>query len=94
MTGECIVAEKTIKIPCDELQTIRFVCRRQNCGGVVEFPTNRLGAIVGQLVCPSCNQAFQMSAVGGVGGLRALGLALENVVGKNDFRAEFVIPSP
>ena len=87
------MAEKIIKVPLDELQTIRFICKRQGCGGVVEFPTARLTGPVG-LTCPSCNQPFPVSQIGSIGGLRALGMAITNLTGNNDFEVEFVVPDP
>jgi hypothetical protein len=40
--GEKVVAENIIKIPIEELGTVRLVCRRENCGGVAEIPVSGL----------------------------------------------------
>lgn len=88
--------KKNITIPVDELQTIRLVCKRPNCGGVAEIPTSRLADVVGQVECPSCHQAFVVKQVGGngIGGLKALGVSLDNLIGTQDYEVEFVVSAP
>jgi hypothetical protein len=97
MAEERVVAEKILKIPLSELATIRLICKRQNCGGVAEIPVSRLVALVGQVTCPSCNQAFSVPVIGGpggLGGLKALGKSLENLAPTADMMVEFVVPAP
>lgn len=85
--------KKTITIPVQELQTIRLVCKRPNCGGVAEFPTSKLAAAVG-LECPSCHQAFVAKQIGGISGLKALGMGIDSVSGDPNYEVEFVVPAP
>lgn len=86
--------ETNVKIPLDELTTVRLVCKRKSCGGVVEMPTSRLQALIGPPLCPSCQQPFVVKQVGSVGGLQALGMSLQNLIGGLDFSVEFVVPMP
>lgn len=94
MTVKCSM-KTTITIPVDELQTIRLVCKRANCGGVAEIPTSRLAGLVGQVECPSCHLAFVVKQIGGdgIGGLKALGVSLDNLIGTQDYEVEFVVPA-
>jgi hypothetical protein len=92
-----IMAEKIIKIPLEELITVRLVCGQDNCGGAVELPISRLEALTGAALCPSCNRAFAVKKIGGeqgIGGLKALGLAVSNLTGDKGFRVEFLIHAP
>ncbi len=91
---ESIVAEKVLRIPLEELETVRIACRNENCGGTVEIPVVRLDALVAAVLCPSCGHPFAVKQIGQLGGLRALGMALKNLVGNETFGAEFVIVDP
>jgi len=83
--------ENILKIPLRELETIRLVCQRENCGGVAEIPARRLEALVGQVQCPSCSQPFSIKHVGNISGLKALGMAVKNLTDENDFSVEFLL---
>jgi hypothetical protein len=97
------MAENVLKIPLAELATVRVVCLSQNCNGAVEMPSARLTALVGGPIhCPSCNQPFAIPNLANIGGLRALGMAMQNLGGPGaiggaaqpTYRVEFVIPGP
>jgi len=85
--------EKTLNISLNELDTIRLVCQQEDCGGVASMPVSRLEALTGAVLCPSCARAFKVEAIGAVGGLKALGMALRNLSG-NELNVEFVVPDP
>lgn len=93
MKNGCIV-EKSIKIELAELAIIRLVCNRTDCGGVAEMPVARLSGLTGQVLCPSCNQAFPVKSIGSIGGLKALGVSLANLIGDPSFSVEFAVPDP
>lgn len=88
-----VMAEAILRIPLTELQTIRLVCKRDNCGGVAEIPTMRLDAIVGQVRCPSCGQTFNAKQVGSMNALKGLGLVIKSLATEEGFAVEFVVPS-
>src|SRR5436853_624933 len=64
MAKEHVMAEKILKVSLSELETVRLVCKRENCGGVAEIPTARLEALVGSVQCPSCGQGFAIPQIG------------------------------
>jgi len=88
------MVEKIIKIPLAELRTVRFACQRHNCGGVAEVAVERLGALPGAVLCPSCNTAFKFKQVGAVDGLKALGMVLASMSNEDDVSVEFLIHDP
>ncbi len=79
------------RIPLKKIQLIRLSCQRENCGGVAEIPTSRLEALVGEIQCPSCGRPYHINQVGSIGGLKALGMALRNLVNVEHLGTEFVI---
>jgi uncharacterized protein YbaR (Trm112 family) len=92
-----MVMEKKLTISLDEIKTIRVVCKVADCGGVIEMPANRLEALTGMLVCPSCARNFplrQLIALGGSNPLRALGVALRELSCDPEFSVEVVLPAP
>jgi hypothetical protein len=93
MVNECNM-EKILRVPLAELQTIRLVCKRENCGGVAEMPTTRLEALVGEVLCPSCGKPMAPKSVGAVAGFKALGMSLRNIEDQASFAVEFVIRIP
>ncbi len=88
------MAEKILRIPIGELEVVRLVCSNQNCGGVAEIPVERLEALVGAVLCPSCGHGFPIKNVGAVGGLKALGMSMRNFTDQEQFILEFVVPDP
>jgi len=88
------MAQKIIKIPLGELRTVRFVCVRQNCGGVAEIPVERLGSLPGAVQCPSCNTAFKFKPVGAVDALKGLGMVLASISDGEGVSVEFLIDDP
>jgi hypothetical protein len=86
--------KQPLRVPFGEIKVVRLVCKRENCGGVAEIPVTRLEALVGATLCPSCGQAFPVKALGGIAGLKALGISLTNLVGEQHFMVEFVVPDP
>lgn len=93
MTERCSM-ESILRVPLAALNTVRLVCDRTDCGGVVEMPTDRLDALTGAVSCPSCGHALTPRAIGSIGGLKALGMTLKSLAGETGFSVEFVLPTP
>ena len=55
---ERAMTETTLKVRLDELTTVRIVCGRQNCGGVIEVPTSKLVGMQWDVKCPVCSKPF------------------------------------
>jgi len=51
------MTETTLKVQLSELHTVRILCRRNACAGVVELPISRLGMLQGTR-CPVCHNPF------------------------------------
>lgn len=86
------MSEKILRIFLDELDTVRIVCQHANCGGIIEYPLERLRAKFQNVnECPLCKEDF-----GGRGSpLYALAEAIENLkfVSKR-VKVEFVLDDP
>ncbi len=62
------------------------------CGGVIEFPSDRLEAILPEVLCPSCSKPIVIPNVGAIRGLKALGMVLATLAQLNGCEFRFVLP--
>jgi hypothetical protein len=86
-----IMTEKVLRIPLNEIHVLRFLCRREGCGGVLEIPVDRLESLTNKLACQSCGHELAIKDVGTVRGLRAFGLAWKNLANGDGFGTELVV---
>ncbi len=86
-----LMAEKILNLPLEDLGIIRLVCQQNDCGGIAEMPVSRLEALTGGILCPSCSRPFDVKQVGSIGGLKAVGISLSNLLNNANFKVEFVI---
>jgi hypothetical protein len=88
--GEDHMSEKFLRIFLDELETIRIVCRNENCGAVIELKTSNLGKLMNSINCPLCRTTIQ----GADNHFAALASALEGLKLMGDKACiQFVIPA-
>lgn len=52
------MSETLFKFLLSKISTIRIHCRNPVCGGIVEIPIDRIGAMYRGCTCPLCHQVF------------------------------------
>jgi hypothetical protein len=84
-----IVTEHLLKIPLEDLKTVRVICRNAVCGAIVEVPVTKLEAMFKAGECPVCRRQF--IATGATGNLVDLGKVLDGLAENKALGIEFVI---
>jgi hypothetical protein len=55
------MSEKVLKIPLEDLETLRITCKGKECGVTIEVPLQHVGALLGKggvYNCHNCNAPF------------------------------------
>ena len=85
------MSRKLFAFLLSELQTVRVICARGKCGGVVELPVSNLYS-VGSARCPKCGEHFDTTGQE-PNRFSKLKQAIEDALSEPDrFSIEFVIP--
>lgn len=86
------MSEKILRLLLDELTTVRLLCQNKGCGGVVEYPLERLrGKFQFANACPLCGTEF-----GGSGSpIYDLAAAIDRVKDMGErVKVEFILADP
>ena len=52
------MTETTFKVQLSELATVRIICRKGSCNGIVELPVDRLANLSEPPQCPLCKEGL------------------------------------
>jgi hypothetical protein len=53
------MSRKLLAFLLSELETVRLICQKENCGGVIECRLDRLGDEFLKLECPICKDLYR-----------------------------------
>ena len=92
ITEEFPVSRKLLAILLSELQTIRLICKRHNCGGIFEVAASSLASMRSPPICPLCGHPFVNPTSQHQSHIGELARVMVAVGQAPDVEVEFVIP--